>query len=330
MLSAKYVLFLTLGVFTAVYLVVWVAAVRRARREAGAGGEDAAGPAGEGGAPTPLQAAVGFVVSFFDTLGIGSFATTTSIFKLRRMVPDELIPGTLNVGITLPTFFQAVIYISIVQVEMRTLVLMIAASVTGAWLGAGVVAGWPRRNIQIGMGIALFLAAILMLGTQLKSSPGLLGHIAAALFPSGGDAEGVAGASLAVALAGNFALGALMTLGIGLYAPCMILVSLLGMSPKVAFPIMMGSCAFLMPVASIRFIQKRSYALRPALGLALAGIPAVLLAAFIFTWLPIGAVRWLVIAVVVYTSTAMLRSARAERSRPAAASESAPALTRPG
>lgn len=333
MLSAKVVLFLTLGVFTAAYLAVWVAGVRRARREAGAGGDDAAGPAApevSGGAPTPLQAAVGFVVSFFDTLGIGSFATTTSIFKLRRMVPDELIPGSLNVGITLPTFFQAVIYISIVQVEMRTLVLMIAASVAGAWLGAGVVAGWPRRNIQIGMGIALLLAAILMLGTQLKSSPGWAGHIAAALFPSGGDAEGVAGASLAVALAGNFALGALMTLGIGLYAPCMILVSLLGMSPKVAFPIMMGSCAFLMPVASIRFIQKRSYALRPALGLALAGIPAVLLAAFIFTWLPIGAVRWLVIAVVVYTSAAMLRSARAERIRPAAAPEPAPLLRRPG
>jgi uncharacterized membrane protein YfcA len=125
----------------------------------------------------------------------------------------------------------------------------------------------------------------------------------------GGEAVGVQGARLGVGVGGNFALGALMTLGIGLYAPCMILVSLLGMSPKVAFPIMMGSCAFLMPVGSMRFIRKDCYALRPALGLAIGGIPGVLLAAFIVKSLPLGAVRWLVIVVVVYTALSMLRSA---------------------
>jgi uncharacterized membrane protein YfcA len=300
--SAKAALFLTLGVITVVYVAAWTAAVRRARREAGA-----PEPAVEEGAPTPLQVIVGFVVTFFDTLGIGSFATTTSIFKLRRMVPDRVIPGTLNVGIAVPTVVQALIYISIVRAEMRTLVLMIGASVAGAWLGAGIVAGWPRRNIQIGMGIALLCAAALMLGTQLK------------LFPLGGDDLGVSGARLAIALAGNFTLGALMTLGIGLYAPCMILVSLLGMNPTVAFPIMMGSCAFLMPVASIRFIQKQSYSLRAALGLALGGIPAVLLAAYVVRSLPLGAVRWLVVCVVLYAATSMLRSARAERPPAAAA-----------
>ncbi len=279
MLGAKAVLFAALGVIAAVFLAVWVAGVRRARCAGGtgvpAGGPAAAAgdPATAAGTPTPLQGAIGFVVTFFDTLGIGSFATTTSIFKLRRVVPDRLIPGTLNVGLALP----------------------------GAWLGAGVVASWPRRYVQIGMGIALLLAAALMLATQLK------------LFPAGGDALGVTGLRLAIGLLGNFALGALMTLGIGLYAPCMILVSLLGMNPTVAFPIMMGSCAFLMPVGSIRFIQKRSYALRPAIGLTLGGIPAVLLAAFVVRSLPLGAVRWLVVCVVLYTAAAMLRSARAGR-----------------
>lgn len=295
MLSPKGALFAALGVFTVLYAAAWIAGVRRARREA------PGSPAAEWGAPTLLQSAIGFVVSFFDTLGIGSFATTTTAFKLRRVVPDQLIPGTLNVGITLPTVAQALIYISIVKADMRTLVLMIAAAVAGAWLGAGIVAGWPRRNIQIGMGIALLLAAVLMLGTQLK------------LFPGGGDALGVQGLRLAVGLAGNFMLGALMTLGIGLYAPCMILVSLLGMNPTVAFPIMMGSCAFLMPVGSVRFIQKGRYSLRAALGLAIFGIPAVLLAAFIVKSLPLGIVRWLVVCVVVYTAVAMLRSAVTER-----------------
>ncbi len=311
MLSIKTVLFVTLGVFAAVFIAVWAGSVRRARRGPGEGGPEAAGGEGEKHAPA-LLGVVGFVVNFFDTLGIGSFATTTSIFKLRRLVPDRLIPGTLNVGLALPTFAQALIYISIVQVDMSTLLLMIVAAVLGAWLGAGVVAGWPRRNIQIGMGVALLFAAALMLGTQLE------------LFPLGGDALGVLGVRLAIALVGNFALGALMTLGIGLYAPCMILVSLLGMNPKVAFPIMMGSCAFLMPVGGIRFIRKQSFAPRASLWLTLTGVPAVLVAAYLVRSLPLGAVRWLVVLVVVYTAGAMLRSAWTERMGPAASP--APAL----
>src|SRR5579864_8215455 len=179
MLSVKAVLFVTLGLFAAVFIAVWAASVRRVRRVAGQPGPQAEGEEGERHDPAPALGLIGFVVNFFDTLGIGSFATTTSIFKLRRLVPDRLIPGTLNVGLALPTFVQALIYISIVEVDMRTLVLMIAAAVAGAWLGAGVVAGWPRRNIQIGMGIALLLAAVLMLGTQLS------------WFPLGGDALGV-------------------------------------------------------------------------------------------------------------------------------------------
>jgi len=304
MLSVKGVLFVTLGLFAAVFVAVWVASVWR--RPDGESVPDTEGGEGERLALAPFLNVIGFVVNFFDTLGIGSFATTTSIFKLRRLVPDRLIPGTLNVGLALPTFVQALIYISIVEVDMRTLVLMIAAAVAGAWLGAGVVAGWPRRNIQIGMGIALLLAAVLMLGTQLN------------LFPLGGDALGVLGARMAIALAGNFALGALMTLGIGLYAPCMILVSLLGMNPKVAFPIMMGSCAFLMPVGGIRFIRKRSFAPHASLWLTLGGIPAVVIAGKLVVSLQLGTVRWLVVCVVVYTAITMLHSAWTEARRPVA------------
>jgi hypothetical protein len=131
------------------------------------------------------------------------------------------------------------------------------------------------------------------------------------------------GARLALGLAGNFALGALMTLGIGLYAPCLILVSLLGMSPVTAFPIMMGSCAFLMPVGSVRFLRAGSYDLRAAIGLTVGGIPAVLIAAYLVKSLPLDAVRWLVVVVVIYTAGMMLRSAAREGR--AAARDRAPA-----
>lgn len=281
-----------LGVVTAVFVAGWASAVMALRRSPPA----EVSPATEPGAADATQVGIGAVTNFFDTLGIGSFATTTAIFRALRTVPDRFIPGTLNVGHTLPTVVQALIYTTIVRVDMLTLFALIAAAVLGAWLGAGVVSGWPKRKVQIGMGAALLGAAALMLMTQLN------------LFPGGGEALAIRGAKLAIGVGVNFLLGALMSLGIGLYAPCMIMVSLLGMDPKAAFPIMMGSCAFLMPIGSLRFIRERCYGRRAALGLAIGGIPGVLLAAFIVKSMPIYAVRWLVIVVVIYTAATMLRA----------------------
>lgn len=241
---------------------------------------------------------IGFGANFFDTLGIGSFATTSAALKLKNLVNDEDLPGTLNVGHCLPTVVQAFIFIAIVKVEILTLVLMIMAAVMGAWLGAGFVSRLPRRTIQISLGIALTCAALLMFLTQLQ------------FLPAGGTDVGLISTGLIIGVVGNFILGALMTLGIGLYAPCMILVSLLGMDPTAAFPIMMGSCAFLMPVGGIRFIRTGRYSLRTAVGLTIGGIPAVLIAAFLVKSLPLDAVRWLVIAVVMYTSSMLFRSAK--------------------
>ena len=111
-----------------------------------------------------------------------------------------------------------------------------------------------------------------------------------------------------IAVSVNFILGAVMTAGVGLYAPCMALVFALGMSPAVAFPIMMGSCAFLMPPASIRFIREGAYNRKAALAMAIPGVIAVLIAAFIVKSLPLDILRWIVIVVILYTSIVMLRA----------------------
>ena len=222
-----------LGALTAlalIYIWRWIA-LERARERHPA-------PASRG----VIHVLTGFVTNFFDTLGVGSFAPTTSLYKLLRLVPDERIPGTLNAGHALPTVAQALIFIAAVTVDPATLIAMIGAAVLGAWLGSGVVARLPKRGIQLGMGVALLAAAILFV-------LGIVGWI-----PAGGEALALRGPWFAIAVACNFVLGALMTLGVGLYAPCLILVSLLGMNPIAAFPIMMGSCAFLMPVAGLRFI----------------------------------------------------------------------------
>jgi hypothetical protein len=272
-------LFLALGVIGISYLVIWV---RRLR--------------GRIPIPKPLELAVGFVTNFFDTLGIGSYAPTTALFRFFRLVPDEKIPGTMNVGHTPATIAQAFIFIAIVTVDFVTLTALIVAAMAGAWFGAGVVAGLPRRTVQLGMGAALLVAATLLSLTNLLVLPG------------GGAALGLTGGKLALAASGNFVLGSLMTLGIGLYGPCLIMIALLGMNPTVGFPIMMGSCAFLMPLAAVRFLKADAYAPRPAAALTMGGVPAVLLAAFLVKALPLTTVRWLVVGVVVIAATGLLRA----------------------
>jgi uncharacterized membrane protein YfcA len=249
---------------------------------------------------TVFRYLLGFLTNFFDTLGIGSFATTTAAFRARRMVADELIPGTLNVGHTPPTIVQAIIYITVIEVDKLTLVLLIGASVVGAWFGAGVVSGWEKRRVQRGMAIALLVTATFIV---LRMT---------GVFPGGGDALGLRGMPLVAGVLGNALLGALMTLGIGLYAPCMAMISLLGMNPTTAFPVMMGSCAFLMPVASIRFLKARKYDRAAAIGLAVGGVPGVLLAAFVVKSLPLDAVRVLVVLVISYTAVTLWRDSRRE------------------
>jgi len=240
---------------------------------------------------------LGFVTDFLDTLGVGSFATTSTALKLAKVTDDENIPGTMNVGHALPTILEAVLYITVINVEYTTLISMIVASGLGAWFGSGLVVKWPRLIIQRGLAVGLLATAVFIALRQ------------AGLFPPGGDALGLTGTLLVVGLLFNGLFGALCTLGIGNYAPCMALISLLGMNPTAAFPIMMGSAAIVLPVSSIHFLKARRYDKAAVIGLTLGGIPGVLIAAFIVKSLPLDMVRWLVVGVLTYTSVLMWVSA---------------------
>lgn len=247
--------------------------------------------------------AVGALTNFFDTLGIGSFATTTALFKFFKLTPDRTIPGTLNVACTIPVVVEAVIFITVIKVEPVTLIAMLAAATIGAIVGAGFVSKLDEKKVEIAMGSALIVVALIMLSGQLH------------LTPAGGTAIGLTGGALVIGVVGNFILGALMTLGIGLYAPCLALVYALGMSPKVAFPIMMGSCAFLMTAASTRFVKEGAYDRKASMAITIFGIVGVLIAAYIVKTLPLNILIWVVIVVIFYTSIMMFRSASKHESK---------------
>jgi uncharacterized membrane protein YfcA len=243
---------------------------------------------------------LGFVTDFLDTLGVGSFATTSSAMKLGNLIEDDEIPGTLNVGHALPTFLEGVIYITVIDVESVTLFAMIGASLIGAWYGAGIVSALPKRAIQLGLSVGLLVTAIFIFLRQV--------HI----LEDGGTSLGLSGVALLVAVVVNGWIGAFTTLGIGNYAPCMALVAILGMDTRAAFPIMMGSAALILPVAASRFIKSGRFNKRLATALTIGGIPGVLIAAFIVKSLPLGYVNWLVVVVLLYTSVIMWRSAQVD------------------
>ncbi|MBS0376026.1 MAG: TSUP family transporter [Proteobacteria bacterium] len=241
--------------------------------------------------------AIGFVTNFLDTLGIGSFAPTTAALKLFRLVPDEQIPGTLNVGLALGSTLESLIFITTVKVSPALLAAMVVAAAVGAWFGAGIVVRLPRRAIQTGMGVALLVAGLVFAAVNLE------------LLPGGGEAVTLAPGAFAFAVVVSLALGALMTIGIGMYAPTMILLALLGMHPLTAFPIMMGACALLMPVAGVRFVASGRLSFGIALGFSLGAVAGVPLAAFVVKSLPLEMLRWLVVLVVLYAALSMLRPA---------------------
>ncbi|MCK9641603.1 MAG: sulfite exporter TauE/SafE family protein [Prolixibacteraceae bacterium] len=243
----------------------------------------------------------GFITNFLDTLGIGSFAQQTAIFKIFKLIDDRLIPGTMNVGNTFATVTQAFIFMKVVPVDPVTLVSLSVAAPVGAVLGAGIVVKMSRRKIRLGMGIGLMIVSLFILS-------GLLD-----LLPLGGNALGLSGWKLGAVIVMSFIFGALQTIGIGFYAPCMAMVFTFGMDPKTAFPIMMTATAMLMVAGSSRFIKEHVYDPKVALALTFSGVLGVFFAAYVVKELPVELIKWLVCIVVFYTSITMFVSAGREK-----------------
>jgi uncharacterized membrane protein YfcA len=265
--------------------------------------------------PLLIEYPVGLVFAFFDTLGIGSFAPTTAVLKFQGKIADELIPGTLNVGLNMAAGLEMAIFIKLIVIDPVLLMTTVLSAAFGAWVGAGVVNRLPRPAIQLAMGAALLIAGCVFAATNLH------------LLPGGGVAYTLTGWRLVVAIGVNFVLGALMSVGIGLYAPCMILVTMLGLHPLAAFPIMMGSCGLVQPTAALQFFRSGRFAFGTSIALTIGSIPGVLIAAFVVKQLSLVWLRWLVVLVVVYAAITMLRSFWAGRTELRAARAAARAVT---
>lgn len=242
----------------------------------------------------------GMVGNFFDTLGVSSFAVIIAMGKAMKMkFKDKELPAMLNVSCAIPNITEALIFLTAIEVDPTTLVSMLIAAGMGSYIGAGIVEKLDEKKIQLAMGIALFItASVIFMGLPWVN-----------LLPVGGKSIGLYGSKLFIGVTLNFIYGALMTAGIGLYAPCMATTYILGMSPKCAFPIMMGSCAVLMPIASTRFIKDGHYPRKTSLWITIGGVVGVFAAAHVFNSMPMNMVKVLCVFVIYYTSYGMLKKA---------------------
>jgi len=249
--------------------------------------------------PSAEAMVVGVIVNFFDTLGIGSFAPTTAWLKFRGIVPDRLIPPTMLVGLTPPSMAESIIFLLLLGVLVDPVLLIgcIIALLMGGLLGAPLVARARVWVVQLVVAAALLLAAAAYAMTNLH------------LFPGGGTASSLPLGLMVVAIAANFGFGLLLNFGVGNCAPTLAMLSLMGMDPRLAFPIMAGGAALTGAGASIRHIMIGEIDLRIVLGLAIGGIPAVLVAALLVKTMPLELLRWLVIVVVLYAAAVMARAA---------------------
>lgn len=282
--SAQVILYASLVLVNIAFICAWVMRMRRRRSQERPGAGDIA---------------IGVGTNFLDTLGIGNYAQITALFKLRGRPADALIPGTLNVGNTIPQLVSSLIFITAIKVEPVLLTCMVLSAAAGAWIGAGIVSRMRQRTIQLFMGIALLMAACFFIMTNVG------------VLPPAGTAMSLGGWRFAVAVGANFILGALMCVGIGNYAPSMAILALLGMHPIAAYPIMSGSDGVLIPVASLGFLKSGRFAPGVAVGLTLGGVVGTLLAVPLVKTLGnhLTALRWVVIGVVLYAGLSMLRSA---------------------
>lgn len=279
-------LLIPLGLATLFYAVAFVrAAIRR------------------GAVPTLEGVVLGAITNFFDTLGIGSFAPTMAWFKFRKLVPDRLIPCTMIVGHTLPTMVQALIFLVLLGVLVDPILLIgcTLSFLMGGVLGVPIVTRTRVWIVQVAVACGLILAAILYGLANLHMMPG------------GGTASSLPLSLSIVAMVASFIIGVLLNFGIGNYAPTLVLLSLMGMDPRLCFPIMAASAGLTATATGFRYISIGEVNLKLATGMAIGGIPAVLVAAFIVKSMSVETLRWGVIVVVLYAAAVMLRSAATGR-----------------
>jgi uncharacterized membrane protein YfcA len=241
-------------------------------------------------------ACTGVVAFIADTIGVGSFAINIAIGKTLKLVTDKELPGFVNGAQVIPGAIEAIFFLGVLHVDMRTLVVLVLATTLGGFVG-GVFASKIRAStIRVIMVFAFILVLFLLLSKLLN------------FLPIGGALTKLQGWRLWVGFVGMFTAGFLVSFGVGLFALVQAILFLLGMSPVVAFPIMTAAGAIQQPVTTFAFLVNNAIPIKKVLIVSSFGIVGVFIGFQIITVLSVDQLQWLLVIIIAYNIISLARS----------------------
>ncbi len=235
------------------------------------------------------------VIYFFSTFGVSDFAICSVIYPKLKWVKIKKLPGTVNASSLIPTAVMALIYMSSVNVDIKTLTICIIAQVLGGYLGPEIVVKLDEELIKKLIGIGLLVVSFVILLGQIN------------IVPINGVSTELTGIKLVIGAFCLFIFGALNNIGIGSFSLTMVTMYLLGMNPIAAFPIMMGATTFSVGVGSMQFIRLNEYNRKITLYSSTFGIIGVVIAAYIVKSLDTYYIKWIVMFVLLIAAYTMLK-----------------------
>jgi uncharacterized membrane protein YfcA len=248
-----------------------------------------------------VQAPVSFLLNFLSGFGVSDYVICTALYHKTGWAEPRKLPGTLNTQSTLPVLVFALAYLSSVQVDIRTLLPLLAADMLGAFLSPRLTMSLPVRRIRQILACGLLFAGCAILANKLE------------LVAVGGQATSLQGFKLAAGVICYFIIGALKAMGVASYPLAMTATFFLGLHPLVSYPLMMGGGALAAPLILIRYVKLDGYMRKLTLLGATVGVAGGAIAVFTVKTLDISLLQWLVVGVVFYAATDILLTLRRAR-----------------
>jgi uncharacterized membrane protein YfcA len=250
--------------------------------------------------PTPLSLLQyiklifsGIVAFIADTLGVGSFAVNVALAKLLGTFRDDELPAVNNGAQVIPGAIESLFFMHLVDVDLKTLITLVAGTCIGGLLGGFVVSHLSKQAIRLAMLCSFTLIIALLISHKLN------------LLPVGGELTELHSWKLVIGFFALVVCGALTSVGVGLFVMVQGVLFVMNISPVVAFPIMTTAGAMQQPLTTLVFLQKDKIPLKKTLILSLSGCLGVLITIPIFTQLTITWLHLLLLGILIYNFLAI-------------------------
>ena len=238
----------------------------------------------------------GIIAFIADTIGVGSFAVNVALAKSLGTFRDDELPAVNNGAQVIPGTIESLFFMQLVDVDLMTLVTLVAGTCLGGVIGGTVVSHLSKQAIRLSMMVCFLMIIGLLIGHQWH------------LLPMDGSVLELRSWTLVVGFVALAICGALTSVGIGLFAMVQGVLFLMGVSPLVAFPIMTTAGAMQQPLTTLVFLQQNKIPLKKTLILSVSGCIGVFITLPIFNYITVSWLHSLLLVILIYNFIAIGRT----------------------